>query len=87
MQKFKKIADLARAIQEGQIPADVVSPGAAAVMLGVHRQTLHDKLNKGVIECYKAEGVVLVSAASIKAYLDRKKGVPETQGELIDAVL
>lgn len=84
MQKFKKIADLAKAIQEGQIPSDVVSPGAAAALLGITRQSLHDRLKKGTLEGWKAEGVVLVSVASLKALINRKKGIPETQGELLD---
>lgn len=84
MEKFRSVSDLVKAIAEGRVPSDVVSPGYAASLLGITRQSLHDRLNKGSLDCWKAEGVVLVSVSSLRALINKKHGIPEGQGELLD---
>jgi len=83
MKKFKTIGALVRAMKDGEIPEDVVSPGAAASAIGVTRQAIYDRLhNTESLEGWAAEGVILISARSVKAAVKKKRGIPEGQGEL-----
>lgn len=80
--KYKTIGELAKAMKTGEIPEDVVSPGAAAVALGVTRGAIHSRLRWGTLDAWSAESVVLVSAKSLRKAVKVKRNIPETQGEL-----
>ena len=71
---YKTVSDLADALQSGEIPTDVVSPGGAAQMLGVTRQAINDRLHHGnSLEAWGAEGYILISVESIKLALEKKR--------------
>lgn len=82
MHKYKKFEQLLSAIQSGEIPTNCVSPGGAAGMLGITRQSVHERMKTGSLESWTSEGYILISVRSIKAVLKKKQGIPETQGEL-----
>ena len=72
MKTYKTVSELAEAMKSDEIPANVVSPGAAAAMLGVTRQAINDRLHNGdSLEAWSAEGIVLISVRSIR--LARRK--------------
>jgi len=71
---YKTVAELAEALQSGEISVDVLSPGGAAAMLGVTRQAINDRLHHGnSLEAWGAEGVILISVESIKLALEKKR--------------
>jgi len=73
MKTYKTVAELVEAMKSDEIPADVVSPGAAAAMLGVTRQAINDRIHNGKsLEAWGAEGTVLISVRSIKLALEKK---------------
>lgn len=73
MKTYKTVSELAEAMQSGEIPVDVVSPGGAAQMLGVTRQAINDRLHHGKsLEAWGAEGYILISVESIKLALEKK---------------
>ena len=73
MKTYKSLSELLEAIQSQEIPVDVVSPGAAAAMLGVTRQAINDRLHTGnSLEAWGAEGYILISTDSIKAAMQKK---------------
>ena len=83
MKKYKTLSALVKAIKDGEIPGDVVSPGAAANLLGISRTAFHQRMHiSGSLEAFQAEDVILVSVRSIEKCLLKKRGIPETQGEL-----
>lgn len=70
-------------MKSGVIPADVISPGAAAAILGVTRAAISNRLHGGdSLEAWKSEGVILISTRSVKAVQRKKLNIPESQGEL-----
>ena len=74
METYKTLTELVAAIQSDEIPADVVSPGAAAQMLGVTRQAINDRIHRSnSLEAWGAEGVVLISVRSIESAMQKKK--------------
>lgn len=81
--KYKKLEQLIAAIQNGDIPSGVVSPGGAAAALGVTRQAVNDRIHKsGTLNAWGAEGYVLVEIKSLKAAYKKKMGIPESQREI-----
>ena len=68
---FESVALLAAAIADGKVP-NGVSPGGAAVVLGVTRQAVHQLLKTGTLRASRAPGVILVHADSINARLQMK---------------
>lgn len=82
MKRYRTLAAMVRAVQDGDIPANVVSPGAAARALGVTRQAVHSRLNNGTLRAWCAEGVILIDARELRAAVLQKRGIPATQGEL-----
>lgn len=83
MKKFKTIGHLVKAMKDGEIPENVVSPGAAARALGVTRQAINDRLhNTESLEAWSAESVILISGRSLAAAVKKKRGIPAGQGEL-----
>lgn len=74
MKEYKNIAELVEAIQADEIPAEVVSPGAAAAMLGVTRQAINDRIHRSKsLEAWGAEGVVLISVESINRAIQARE--------------
>lgn len=82
MKKFRTMREMVQAMKDDEIPANVVSPGAAAAALGISRQSVHLRLLRGTLMGWSAEGVVLIDAQALKAAVKQKRGIPETQGEL-----
>ena len=88
MKTYKTSKDLFSAVQNGEIPADCYSPGGAARLLGISRQGIHERIHKSEsLEAWGADGYILISYRSIKKAIKKKRGVPETQGELIGTEL
>ena len=82
MKTYKTVSDLVEAMKSDEIPADVVSPGAAAAMLGITRQAINDRLHNGKsLEAWSAEGVVLISVKSINLALEKKKRASGNEGD------
>lgn len=82
MKTYKTISDMVEAMKSDEIPADVVSPGAAAAMLGVTRQAINDRLHNGnSLEAWSAEGTILISVKSIKLALKKKQRASDKQGD------
>ena len=74
MKTYKTVSKMVEAMKSGEIPVDVVSPGAAAQMLGVTRQAINDRLHNGrSLEAWSSEGVILISTKSIKLALEKKR--------------
>lgn len=74
MKTYKTVSEMVEAMKSDEIPSDVVSPGAAAAMLGVTRQAINDRLHNGnSLEAWSAEGTVLISVKSIKMALKKKR--------------
>lgn len=74
MKKYKTLELLVEDIKANKIPANVVSPGAAASMLNVSRQAIQDRLYKSqTLEAWSAEGVILISVDSIKEAYKKKQ--------------
>lgn len=83
MKNYSRIALMVADMKKGVIPEDVVSPGAAAQMLGVGRSAISNRLHGGdSLEAWQAEGVILISARSVKAAQKKKQNIPDSQGEL-----
>jgi hypothetical protein len=73
MKTYKTVTELMSAVASGEIPVEVVSPGWAAMKLGVTRQAINDRIHKSKsLEAWGAEGVVLISVRSIEAALQKK---------------
>jgi hypothetical protein len=82
MKTYKTVAKLVEAMKSDEIPEDVVSPGAAAAMLGVTRQAINDRLHYSEsLEAWSAEGVILISVRSIKAALKKKQEESSNKGK------
>jgi hypothetical protein len=82
MKRYRTLAAMMRAMQDGEIPANVVSPGGAANALGITRQAVHSRINNGTLRAWGAEGYILIDARELRAAVLRKRGIPATQGEL-----
>jgi hypothetical protein len=79
---YKTVAKLVEAMKSDEIPEGVVSPGAAAAMLGVTRQAINDRLhNSESLEAWGAEGVILISVKSIKLAQKKKRHISDNKGE------
>lgn len=85
MKRFKSLNAMVEAIKRDEIPKNVVSPGAACAVLGISRQSMHDLCKRGTIPAWCAERVILIDANAVQAYSKKKRGVPDTQGELLHA--
>lgn len=82
MKKFKTIGQMVQAMKSGEIPENVVSPGAAAQALGITRQSVHSRLLRETLTGWSAEGVILIDARSLKSEVNKKFNIPAGQGEL-----
>jgi biotin operon repressor len=83
VKNYKNIALLVADIKSGKIPAEVVSPGQAAAVLGVGRQAIWNRIHvTKTLEAWGADGVVLISEASLRLARKKQQNIPEQQGEL-----
>ena len=85
MKRFKSLNAMVEAIKRNELPQNIVSPGYAAGILGITRQSMHDLCKRGTIPSWYAERVILIDADAVQAYSKKKRGIPNTQRELIDA--
>lgn len=82
MKKYKNLDALVEALKSGEIP-DSVSPGGAVQLMGVTRSAISQRCSSGSLEAWTAEGIILISKRSIKAAMKKKRGIPDSQGELV----
>jgi hypothetical protein len=82
MKRYRTLAAMLEAFKCGEIPRNVISPGAAAAVLGVTRQTVHDLCKRGVLPAWYAERVTLIDRRAVQARLLKARGVPDSQGDL-----
>lgn len=82
MKHFKTLDDLVEAIKRDELPAHIISPGAACAVLGITRQTVHDLCKRDKLPCWTAERVILIDGDAVQARSHKMRGVPETQGDL-----
>lgn len=73
MTRFETLADLERAMERGEVPADVVSPSYCAAELNCTRQAIHERIKSGSLTAWGAERVVLISSDSLRKALDKQK--------------
>lgn len=85
MKRFKSLNAMVEAIKRNELPKNIVSPGAACAVLGISRQSMHDLCKRGTIPAWYAERVILIDEDAVQAYSKKKRGVPDTQGELLNA--
>ncbi len=86
VKRFKTVGQMAAAIARGEIPVGVLSPGGAAAALGVTRQAIYDRINRGTLRAWWAEGgYVLIDLRDVRSAVRLKRGIPESQGELLNA--
>jgi hypothetical protein len=82
MKRYRRIADLVAAIHRGEVPEKVISPGGAAAVLGITRQSVHGLCKRDVLPCWVAEHYVLIDSAAVQARVKQQRGIPAEQGEL-----
>ena len=82
MKKYPSLELLVEDLKKGIIPSHVISPGAAAFVLGITRQAVHQRLKSGSIPAWTADGVILVDADSVVSISKKKQGIARTQGVL-----
>ena len=85
MKRFKSLNAMVEAIKRDELPKNIVSPGAACAVLGISRQSMHELCKRGTIPAWYAERVILIDEDAVQAYSKKKRGVPDTQGELLNA--
>lgn len=83
MHKYRTVSEMVEAMKRDEIPAHVVSPGAAAAALGITRQSLHGLLKRDSLPAWGAEGMILVDADAVQARCRDKAGVSPGQGALV----
>lgn len=82
MKRFRTIADMLEAFERGEIPRNVISPGAVAAALGITRQSVHELCKRGTLPSWYAERVILIDSAAVQARALKVRGVPDSQGDL-----
>jgi hypothetical protein len=83
MKKYKTIEKLLEAVDAGEIPHGCVSPGGAAAMLGITRQSVNYRVHHScTLEAWGAEGYIFISERSIKAEQKKQRRIPDNEGEL-----
>lgn len=82
MKTFPSVQRLAEAIASGEIPTQLVSPGGAAVVLGITRQAVHQRVRRGTLRAYgTGDGVVLIDVRDLKL-AKREKRAAQKVAEL-----
>lgn len=82
IKEFKSIREMVEAIKRGEVPSDVVSPGAAAAALGVTRHAIYQRIKWKSLDAYMADGTILIDAKMLRKAVKEKRNIPESQGEL-----
>ena len=83
VKRYKTVAQMGAALAAGEIPESILSPGGAAAALGVTRQAVYDRIKRGTLRAWWAEGgYVLIDARDVRSAVRRKRGIAESQGEL-----
>ncbi len=82
MKRFRTVADLIEAIKRGELPRNVISPGAAAAVLGITRQGVRDLCVRDVLPAWYSERVILIDGDAVQARALKSRGVPDSQGDL-----
>lgn len=85
MKHFKTLDEMVKAIKRDELPKHVISPGAAAAVLGITRQGVHDHCKRGTLPCWYAERVILIDGNAVQKMADDRRGVHESQGDLYAA--
>ena len=85
MQRFKNLNEMFQAFDRKEIPQNVVSPGYACAILGISRQAMHQLCKRGTIPAWCAERYIFIDLDAVQAYSLKKRGIPDTQGELLNA--
>ena len=68
MTTFKSVERLSEAIANGEIPTRLLSPGGAAVALGITRQAVHQRIRRGTLRAYgTSDGIVLVDVCDVES--------------------
>jgi hypothetical protein len=60
VKKFKTKDQLVKAFESGEIPKKVLSPGGVATVLGISRQAVYQRIRRGTLNAWTAEGIILV---------------------------
>ncbi len=58
--RYDSISELAQAIRAGKVPTRVVSPALAAAAFGISRQAVWQRIQKGKLRAWGAEGTILI---------------------------
>lgn len=83
MVRYKTLTAMMAAVQRGEIPTKVVSPGYAAALLGISRQALDQRLERGTLRSWRSdEGYVLIDSEQVRQKAKEKRGIAPGQGEL-----
>jgi hypothetical protein len=79
MKTFESVRRMAEAIAAGEVPTDVVSPGQAAEVLGVTRQAVHQRLMRGTLRGWAADGVVLIELDDVRQARREKRALQKVE--------
>jgi hypothetical protein len=82
MKRFKTLDQMVEAIKRDELPKHIISPGAAAAVLGITRQGIHDLCKRDSLPCWYAERVILIDGDAVQARSEKMRGIPESQGDL-----
>ena len=81
--QYRTLRALIKAVRDGEVPLDVLSPGEVAKILGVSRQAVYNRTNiSRSLEAWIWKGVVFISKRSVEEALRKKRKVSDAQGEL-----
>lgn len=84
MKRFRTVSDLLEAVKRGELPRNVISPGAAAAALGITRQGVRDLCVRDVLPAWYAERVILIDGAAVQSRAKAKRGIPVEQGDFYE---
>lgn len=73
MKRFKSVGELADALASGEIPREVLSPGGVASALGISRQAVHQRLQRGTLRGWTADGVILIDVRDVRLAKSEKR--------------
>lgn len=71
--RYDSISELAQAIRKGEVPTRVVSPALAAAAFGITRQAVWQRIQKGKLRAWWAEGTILIDVDELPPVLDKVK--------------